>query len=215
MMHRNNIYRRNEEMRDLRPLAFHCSIDACRTLLRKEKIGRAMVATGDLQILDLEITGSQGRHETYEMMWHAMKEDLVSSITEGIERVERGGYAFLMESTNIEYVARRRCQLKQIGGLLDFKGYGIATPHGSPYRNILSSTLLRLQERGTLQKIKDRWWKVQDPLKGCPTTEAGKSTTDAASELGLRTVGGVFVVLLAGLGLACLIAFAELFCKRD
>nr|XP_037290682.1 glutamate receptor ionotropic, kainate 2-like [Rhipicephalus microplus] len=153
------------------------------------------------------------RHETYEMMWHAMKEDLVSSITEGIERVERGGYAFLMESTNIEYVARRRCQLKQIGGLLDFKGYGIATPHGSPYRNILSSTLLRLQERGTLQKIKDRWWKVQDPLKGCPTTEAGKSTTDAASELGLRTVGGVFVVLLAGLGLACLIAFAELFCK--
>ncbi|KAL3210503.1 hypothetical protein MRX96_037080 [Rhipicephalus microplus] len=55
---------------------------------------------------------------------------------------------------------------------------------GSPYRNILSSTLLRLQERGTLQKFKDRWWKVRDPLKGCPTTEAGKSRTDAASELG-------------------------------
>ncbi|XP_075739149.1 uncharacterized protein LOC142784609 [Rhipicephalus microplus] len=153
------------------------------------------------------------RHETYEMMWHAMKEDLVSSIAEGIERVERGGYAFVMESTSIEYVVRRRCQFKQIGGLLDSKGYGIATPHGSPYRNILSSTLLRLQERGTLQKLKDRWWKVRDPLKRCPTTEAGKSRTDAASELGLQTVGGVFVVLLAGLGLACLIAFAELFCE--
>ncbi|XP_075739271.1 glutamate receptor ionotropic, kainate 2-like [Rhipicephalus microplus] len=153
------------------------------------------------------------RHETYEMMWHAMKGDLVSSIAEGIERVERAGYAFLMESTSIEYVVRRRCQLKQIGGLLDSKGYGIATPHGSPYRNILSSTLLRLQDHATLRKLKDRWWKVWDSLKRCPTTEAGKSRTDAASELGLRTVGGVFVVLLAGLGLACLIAFAELFCK--
>ncbi|KAH7958012.1 hypothetical protein HPB51_028005 [Rhipicephalus microplus] len=153
------------------------------------------------------------RHETYEMMWHAMKENMVSSIAEGIERVERGGYAFLMESTSIEYVVRRRCQLKHIGGLLDSKGYGIATPHGSPYRNILSSTLLRLQERGTLRKFKDRWWKVRDPLNECPTKEAGEPRTDAASELGLRTVGGVFVVLLAGLGLACLIAFAELFCK--
>ncbi|KAL3227154.1 hypothetical protein MRX96_048813 [Rhipicephalus microplus] len=148
------------------------------------------------------------------MMWHAMKEDMVSSVTEGVERVERGGYAFLMESTSIEYVVRRRCQLKQIGGLLDSKGYGIATPHGSPYRDILSSTLLHLQERGTLRKFKDHWWKVRDPLKRCPTTEAGESRTDATSTLGLRTVGGVFVVLLAGLGLACLIAFAELFYSK-
>ncbi|KAL3241983.1 hypothetical protein MRX96_047831, partial [Rhipicephalus microplus] len=183
-------------------------IESAEDLAKQSAVRYGCVRSGSTHALFKE-----WRHETYEMMWHAMKEDLVSSITEGIERVERGGYAFLMESTSIEYVVRRRCQLKQIGGFLDSKGYGIATPHGSPYRNILSSTLLRLQERGTLQKLKDRWWKVRDPLKGCPTTEAGESSTDAASKLGLRTVGGVFVVLLAGLGLACLIAFAELFCK--
>ncbi|KAH7950707.1 hypothetical protein HPB51_028259 [Rhipicephalus microplus] len=183
-------------------------IESAEDLAKQSTVRYGCVRSGSTYALFKE-----WKHETYEMMWHAMKEDLVSSIAEGIGRVERGGYAFLMDSTSIEYVVRRRCQLKQIGGLLDSKGYGIATPHGSPYRNILSSTLLRLQERGTLQKFKDRWWKVRDPLKGCPTTEAGKSKTDAASELGLRTVGGVFVVLLAGLGLACLIAFAELFCK--
>ncbi|KAH7938640.1 hypothetical protein HPB51_028841 [Rhipicephalus microplus] len=163
-------------------------IESAEDLAKQSTVRYGCVRSGSTYALFKE-----WKHETYEMMWHAMKEDLVSSIAEGIGRVERGGYAFLMDSTSIEYVVRRRCQLKQIGGLLDSKGYGIATPHGSPYRNILSSTLLRLQERGTLQKFKDRWWKVRDPLKGCPTTEAGKSRTDAASELGLRTVGGVFV----------------------
>ena len=35
-------------------------------------------------------------------------------------------YAFLMESSSIEYVIERNCEVTQIGGLLDDKGYGIA-----------------------------------------------------------------------------------------
>ena len=52
------------------------------------------------------------------------------SVEEGIERVEKENYAFLMESTSIEYQTQRNCNLSQIGGLLDSKGYGIATPMG-------------------------------------------------------------------------------------
>jgi hypothetical protein len=45
-----------------------------------------------------------------------------------------GLYAFLMESTTIEYVVERECDTTQIGGLLDSKGYGIALPPGqSPH----------------------------------------------------------------------------------
>ena len=55
------------------------------------------------------------------------------SVQEGIERVEAGDYAFLMESTSIEYQTERNCNLSQIGGLLDSKGYGVATPIGSYY----------------------------------------------------------------------------------
>lgn len=49
---------------------------------------------------------------------------------EGVERVIKGkrGYAFLMESTSIEYEVERNCELTQVGGLLDSKGYGIAMP---------------------------------------------------------------------------------------
>lgn len=49
---------------------------------------------------------------------------------DGVDRVikEKGSYAFLMESTSIEYVIERYCELTQVGGLLDSKGYGIAMP---------------------------------------------------------------------------------------
>jgi len=54
----------------------------------------------------------------------------MASNNEGVERVVKGkgNYAFLMESTSIEYVIERNCELTQVGGLLDSKGYGIAMP---------------------------------------------------------------------------------------
>lgn len=54
----------------------------------------------------------------------------VSTYEEGIQRVLEGNYAFLMESTMLDYIVQRDCNLTQIGGLLDSKGYGIATPMG-------------------------------------------------------------------------------------
>ncbi|EEC03257.1 glutamate receptor, putative, partial [Ixodes scapularis] len=148
-------------------------------------------------------------YTTYERMWQAMKHSMVESNSEGVSRVLSEAYAFLMESTSIEYVAQRHCQLNQVGGLLDSKGYGIATPTGSPYRNLLSSAILRLQESGTLQLLKERWWNV-DTRGRCPEDAgSGVSSLSAASELGLSKVGGVFVVLLAGLGFACIIAVVE------
>lgn len=55
---------------------------------------------------------------------------LVKNSDEGIQRVLTTDYALLMESTNIEYVTQRNCNLTQIGGLIDSKGYGVGTPIG-------------------------------------------------------------------------------------
>lgn len=48
----------------------------------------------------------------------------------GIDRVikSKGEYAFLMESSQIEYFKQQNCNLTQVGGQLDSKGYGIALP---------------------------------------------------------------------------------------
>lgn len=68
-------------------------------------------------------------------MWRFMESKrpsvLVSTYEEGVKRVLEGNYAFLMESTMLDYAVQRDCNLTQIGGLLDSKGYGIATPKGN------------------------------------------------------------------------------------
>lgn len=72
--------------------------------------------------------------ETYKKMWRFMENKkpsvFVPTYEEGIQRVLQGDYAFLMESTMLDYIVQRDCNLTQIGGLLDSKGYGIATPMG-------------------------------------------------------------------------------------
>ena len=72
-------------------------------------------------------------------MWNFMenKGDVFTKTPEeGIERVENENYAFLMESTSIEYNTQRKCNLMQIGGLLDSKGYGVATPMGKCWHQV-------------------------------------------------------------------------------
>ncbi len=72
--------------------------------------------------------------ETYQKMWRFMESRkpsvFVSTYHEGINRVIEGNYAFLMESTSLDYAVKQNCNLTQIGGLLDSKGFGIATPIG-------------------------------------------------------------------------------------
>ncbi len=63
---------------------------------------------------------------------------------EGISRIKKGGYAYLVESITNEYARARDCDLMQVGGLLDTKGYGIGTPTGSPWREKISNAILQV-----------------------------------------------------------------------
>lgn len=78
---------------------------------------------------------------TYQKMWGAMESMQPSPFVEdnkrGIERVLKGDYAFLMESTQIEYSTQQNCNLTQVGGLLDSKGYGIALPVSKCYNQYI------------------------------------------------------------------------------
>ncbi|XP_046824507.1 glutamate receptor ionotropic, kainate 2 isoform X6 [Vespa crabro] len=148
---------------------------------------------------------------TYQKMWRFMESKtpsvFVKTYEEGVKRVLEGDYAFLMESTMLDYAVQRDCNLTQIGGLLDSKGYGIATPKGSPWRDKISLAILELQEKGVIQILYDKWWKNTGDV--CNRDEKNKESK--ASALGVENIGGVFVVLLCGLALAILVAILE-FC---
>ena len=84
----------------------------------------------------------ESRIDTYKRMWQTMQASpeisFVKSNKEGIDNVLKKDYAYLMESPLIDYEIQRNCNLTQIGGLLDSKGYGIATQQGSPYTEDIS-----------------------------------------------------------------------------
>lgn len=89
------------------------------------------------------------------------------------------------------------------------KGYGIATPKGSIWRDKISLAILELQEKGEIQILYDKWWKNTEET--CARDEKHKDTK--ANSLGVGNIGGVFVVLLCGLAFAVLVAIAE-FCYK-
>ncbi|KAG5884126.1 hypothetical protein JTB14_009181 [Gonioctena quinquepunctata] len=147
--------------------------------------------------------------ETYKKMWRFMENRKPSvfmpTYEEGISRVLEGNYAFLMESTMLDFIVQRDCNLTQIGGLLDSKGYGIATPKGSPWRDKISLVILELQEKGEIQMLYDKWWK--NTGETCQRNEKGKAFK--ANSLGVDNIGGAFVILLCGLALAIILSILE------
>ncbi|KAK8390471.1 hypothetical protein O3P69_010275 [Scylla paramamosain] len=149
--------------------------------------------------------------ETYQNMWRYMESKrpsvFVSTIEEGVDRVLKGNYAFLMESTMLDYTIQRNCNLTQVGGLLNSNSYGIATPIGSPWRDKISLAILELQEKGIIQMLYSKWWKNTGDV--CNRDEKNKDSK--ANALGVENIGGVFVVLMCGLALAIVVAILE-FC---
>ncbi|XP_074042749.1 glutamate receptor ionotropic, kainate 2 isoform X2 [Leptinotarsa decemlineata] len=147
--------------------------------------------------------------ETYKKMWRFMENRqptvFMPTYEDGIRRVLEGNYAFLMESTMLDFVVQRDCNLTQIGGLLDSKGYGIATPKGSPWKDKISLVILELQEKGEMQMLYNKWWRNSGET--CQRNEKKKGSK--ANSLGVDNIGGVFVVLLGGLCLAVFVCILE------
>lgn len=55
-------------------------------------------------------------------------------------------YAFLMESTSIEYMVERNCDVAQVGGLLDSKGYGIAMKKSKAFHSLKFYRLIQFRK---------------------------------------------------------------------
>ncbi|KAE8746480.1 hypothetical protein FOCC_FOCC006845 [Frankliniella occidentalis] len=178
-------------------------IESAKDLVQQTKIQYGCMKGGST-----ESFFSKSNYSDYQRMWDVMENAepsvFVAKNTDGVERVMKseGGYAFLMESVSIEYQAARKCELRQVGGLLDSKAYGVALPKNSPYRSLVSAAVLTLQETGRLAQLKDVWWHQLDDGTKCSSQESA-GEVDSSGKLGIGNVGGVFLVLMYG----CIAAF--------
>ncbi|KAL3314275.1 Glutamate receptor ionotropic, kainate 1, partial [Cichlidogyrus casuarinus] len=150
------------------------------------------------------------KDENYKKMGETMqKEDsYATTVAEGISRVEDGNFAFILESSLLEYYNYRKCNLKQIGGMLDTKYYSIGLKTGSPWKDRMTAMILQMQANEDLTQMYDKWWK--NVSEGCTTkTDSNKE----AKALGVQQVGGVFILLLIGFFVGTTVAVVEFFIK--
>ncbi|XP_071445924.1 glutamate receptor 1-like isoform X2 [Hetaerina americana] len=150
----------------------------------------------------------------YSKMWEFMnsrKHVFVRTYDEGIRRVRqsKGKYALLIESPKNDYTNEREpCDTMKVGRNLDAKGFGVATPLGSPLRDGINLAVLSLKENGELAKLKNRWWYDRTECRHGDKQDASRN------ELSLSNVAGIFYILIGGLILAMGVALLE-FCYKS
>ncbi|KAL7299265.1 hypothetical protein TKK_0007854 [Trichogramma kaykai] len=152
--------------------------------------------------------------ELYKHMWRYMNENkqvFVNTYDEGIQRVRmsKGKYALLIESPKNDYINEREpCDTIKVGRNLDAKGFGIATPLGSPLRDNINLAVLSLKESGELAKLMNKWWYERTECRH------GDKQDTSRNELSLSNVAGIFYILISGLLLALAVALVE-FCYKS
>lgn len=119
-------------------------IDGAEALAKQTKIKYGLLKDGST-----ESFFRNSNFSMYQKMWQTMQETrpsvFVTSNKDGVTRVQttkNSLYAFLMESTGIEYELQTKCDLKQIGNWLDSKSYGIAMPMSKLFNTTLVNSLM-------------------------------------------------------------------------
>lgn len=140
------------------------------------KPGVAFGMKGKGSTMDFFVSTNDTKYkEMYKWLMDHPK-NLMDDNEKGVEKAAEGKYAFLMESSTIEYQIERNCKITQVGLPLDEKSYGVAMKKsklnfnlvifpflldlllsGSPYRNVLSEGVLHLHESGDLSRLKIKW----------------------------------------------------------
>ncbi|EEB10703.1 glutamate receptor, putative [Pediculus humanus corporis] len=156
------------------------------------EVERAKLAVWDYPVSD-----------KYTKMWQAMKEaGLPQTFDEALERVKNStssseGFAFLGDATDIRYQFLTTCDFQIVGEEFSRKPYGIAVQQGSPLKDQFNNAILQLLNKRRLEKLKEKWW-TNNPKK--MICEKHDEQSDGIS---IENIGGVFIVIFVGIGMAC------------
>ncbi|XP_063718675.1 glutamate receptor ionotropic, delta-2-like isoform X2 [Symsagittifera roscoffensis] len=147
----------------------------------------------------------------YEKIWNYMDSaepsPMVKDEVEGFNRVLEGNYAFLWDDPVLQYQRKLHCQhLTTVGKPFNRKNYAFAVPKGTAFLETITMSILRLQESGELDKIKQKWFEGETTCSDDDSIGSGKE----AEGIAIKNVAGVFYILGMGAGLSFFTAVVEL-----
>ncbi|XP_063599999.1 ionotropic receptor 25a-like, partial [Penaeus indicus] len=155
-------------------------------------IERAKLAVWDYPVSD-----------KYTKMWQSMQEaGLPGNFEEVLTRVRKStssseGFAYLGDATDIRYLVLTNCDLQMVGEEFSRKPYAIAVQQGSPLKDQFNDAILKLLNQRKLETLKERWWNQNPEKKKCEKDD------DQSDGISIENIGGVFIVIFVGIGLAC------------
>nr|XP_024219217.1 ionotropic receptor 25a-like [Halyomorpha halys] len=157
------------------------------------EVERAKLAVWDYPVSD-----------KYTKMWQAMKEaKLPNTLEEALDRVRQSkssseGFAFLGDATDIRYQQLVNCEFQMVGDEFSRKPYAIAVQQGSPLKDQFNNAILQLLNKRKLEKLKEKWWSENPERQKCEKQD------DQSDGISIHNIGGVFIVIFVGIGLACI-----------
>ena len=90
----------------------------------------------------------------------------VDRISYGLESVWLSQFGFIVESSIAEYMAGKHCDLTFITDQNNYstRQYAIAVPKESIYLDQLNMAIIELKENGTIEAMRNRYWRKCDVL---------------------------------------------------
>ncbi|KAJ1526273.1 hypothetical protein ONE63_009427 [Megalurothrips usitatus] len=141
--------------------------------------------------------------DKYTKMWQAMQDaKMPKDLEDAVARVRKSesssdGFAYLGDATDIRYLSLTNCDLQMVGEEFSRKPYAIAVQQGSPLKDQFNNAILQLLNKRKLEKLKERWWSQNPEIKKCDKQD------DQQDGISIQNIGGVFIVIFVGIGLAC------------
>lgn len=136
---------------------------------------------------------------------------MVSSASMGFDKVladEDGTFAFIHDASQVRYEYYNNCNFTEVGEPFAEQPYAVAVQQGSHLQEEISKVILELQKDRYFEMLSSKYW--NSTLRSlCPTLDDSEGIT-------LRSLGGVFIATLVGLGIAMIVlAFEVYFHKKD
>uniref|UniRef100_A0A0N4ZCL6 PBPe domain-containing protein n=1 Tax=Parastrongyloides trichosuri TaxID=131310 RepID=A0A0N4ZCL6_PARTI len=144
--------------------------------------------------------------EKFSNLWRIMQQSkLPDSTKEAINRVltSENGFAFIGDALDIQYAVLTNCDLQTIGNEFSRKPFALGVQTGHPIKDKLSTSILRLLHQRKLETLKQKWWDNNPNKAKCPTT------SDSNYGIKIENIGGVFIVILAGIIMAIVTLIIE------
>ncbi|XP_078696676.1 glutamate receptor ionotropic, delta-1-like [Branchiostoma floridae x Branchiostoma belcheri] len=153
-----------------------------------------------------------GLGTTYDKIWTQIQthsDGLKTSLDEAVTRVRQGDYIFIHDGPWVEYEVihdeANSCELMMVGNTFLHRSYAIGLPHGSPYTEQLTISVLEMKENGEIEELTKKWW----PASGCDLHGGSTSISSGEGHV-IAEFYGILSILGAGAGLALIVAACEI-----